>query len=290
MEYVPSIKISNQAMLQQGGLSTMDREYLAESLARAYLRQFCVNKFFSTDPHPGNLGVEIRDGGKLAPRLVFYDFGQACYLKDDQAEGIFDVIEGIIDMNVDHCVAAFTKMGVLVDGADLEKVKRKVRDNFETGKIKVKKRRSRKRNVEQGIWEDNPQTKNSHSPTQPGNQGLHQDHDKASPSTLVFQSSLNQTQPVQDSEIMSFFTLPAEYAFVARAISQMDGVGKGLDQDFDFISACAPYIVEIKGAELYVSDMIKKKILDLEKQGLEWQSRLFRQFGFDPSYYKKRNQ
>jgi hypothetical protein len=34
----------------------------------------------------------------------------------------------------------------------------------------------------------------------------------------------------------------------------MDGVGKGLDPDFDFVSSAAPYIVEIKGAENYLKD------------------------------------
>lgn len=57
-----------------------------------------------------------------------------------------------------------------------------------------------------------------------------------------------------DSDVMSYFTLPAEYAFVGRALSQVDGVGKSLDPDFDFVSAAAPWIVEIKGGERYVRD------------------------------------
>lgn len=61
-----------------------------------------------------------------------------------------------------------------------------------------------------------------------------------------------------DSQVMSYFTLPAEYAFVARAISQMDGVGKSLDPDFDFISNAAPFIVEIKGTDLYLKDEATK--------------------------------
>lgn len=59
---------------------------------------------------------------------------------------------------------------------------------------------------------------------------------------------------------MSYFTLPAEYAFVARAISQMDGVGKSLDPEFDFISSAAPFIVEIKGTDLYLKDEVAKFI------------------------------
>jgi predicted unusual protein kinase regulating ubiquinone biosynthesis (AarF/ABC1/UbiB family) len=53
MEYVPSIKITNRAKLDAANITEEDRVELADSLARAYLRQFCCNLFFSTDPHPG---------------------------------------------------------------------------------------------------------------------------------------------------------------------------------------------------------------------------------------------
>ena len=59
--------------------------------------------------------------------------------------------------------------------------------------------------------------------------------------------------------MMASFTLQSEYAFVARALSQMDGVGKSLDPEFDFISAAAPYLVEVKGTGKYLTDEIKKK-------------------------------
>ena len=38
-------------------------------------------------------------------------------------------------------------MGVLADDADLDKVRKKVKSNFETGKIKVKQRKNKKGNV-----------------------------------------------------------------------------------------------------------------------------------------------
>merc|ERR1711957_819105 len=126
-------------------------------------RMFCSHRFFSTDPHPGNLGVEIvedeqddanRDGDlddgnrmmkkKVRSRLVFYDLGQACSLKNDQADGILDVIEGIVDLDVDSCVGAFDRMGVLVDGADLTKIKAKVQNNFDTGMLKVRDKKKKK--------------------------------------------------------------------------------------------------------------------------------------------------
>ena len=266
MEYVPSIKISDDKKLNEAGVTMQDREYIAECLARAYLRQFCVNKFFSTDPHFGNLGIEVvnyddndyNKDNRPRFRLVFYDFGQACALQDDQAGGILDVIEGIVDSNVDNCVNAFQRMGVLVDDADLDKVKSKVRQNFETGLIKVKNKKQKSQvSLPLTIEEEKS---NSITVTTTAND---------------IGASKPLTEKVDDAEIMSFFTLPAEYAFVARAISQMDGVGKSLDPDFDFISASAPYIVEIKGGERYLLDEARKMIAPI----LKWQVTLAKQGG-----------
>lgn len=53
MEFVPSIKVTNQVELKEANVTAADQIDLADALARAYLRQFCCNLFFSTDPHPG---------------------------------------------------------------------------------------------------------------------------------------------------------------------------------------------------------------------------------------------
>ena len=58
MEFVPSIKITNTAKLDAANVTAREKEYLADCLGRAYLRQFCCHKFFSTDPHPGTLVIE----------------------------------------------------------------------------------------------------------------------------------------------------------------------------------------------------------------------------------------
>jgi predicted unusual protein kinase regulating ubiquinone biosynthesis (AarF/ABC1/UbiB family) len=74
-------------------------------------------------------------------------------------------------------------------------------------------------------------------------------------------TSTNNTESIgSDAQVMSYFTLPAEYAFVARAITQLDGSCKSLDPEFDFISNAAPFIVEIKGADLYLKDELLKFI------------------------------
>lgn len=246
MEFVPSIKVTNKAKLEAANVTALDQMDLADSLARAYLRQFCCNLFFSTDPHPGNVGVEITESGK--PRLVMYDFGQAATLTQNQADGILQIMEAIIDMNVDRSIEAFQKMGVLVDGADLSLVRAKVAENYRTGKVKANQKSLRRK-------------------------GYKLKEDTLTVSSLERNSSsTTESKKVRDAEVMSFFSLPAEYAFVARAISQMDGVGKGLDPEFDFISNSAQYIVEIKGADQYIKEEAVKFFSDMPKRISTWQS------------------
>lgn len=164
--------------------------------------------------------------------MVFYDFGQACELNADQADGILAVIEAIVDSDTDRCVEAFQTMGVLTDDVDIEKVRAKVRDNFKKGLVKIRKSKLKKAGY---IFKDPPKYN-------------------------ATSNIMNVTSEEKDSDVMQFFKLPAEYAFVARAISQMDGVGKSLDPDFDFISSAAPNIVEIKGATVYIQEELVKRV------------------------------
>ena len=282
-----SIKVSNNAKLDMAGVTIEDREYLAEALAHSYLRQFCSHKFFSTDPHPGNLGVEVFDDGS-PPRLVFYDFGQACSLSNDQSGGILEVIESIIDLDAKKSVSAFSRMGVLKDDADLDKVLAKVQSNYDTGKLKVKKRKKRqsaryRRDVQQSSKEVST-TVDLELATSTLDNTTSAPLEKPSNATTI-------SPEKEDPEVMEYFTLQSEYAFVARALSQMDGVGKGLDKEFDFISAAAPYLVEVKGAGRYLIDEAKKKlkfVYDPYDGILAKEVALFKSFGFEPNQYSKR--
>ncbi|KAL7466125.1 hypothetical protein ACHAXS_006425 [Conticribra weissflogii] len=282
MEFVPSIKVSNNDKLDAAGITQEDREYLAEALARSYLRQFVTNRFFSTDPHPGNLGVEVFDVEDRPPRLVFYDFGQACTLSKDQSLGILEVIESIVDLDAKKSVSAFNRMGVLKDNADLDKVLAKVQSNYDSGRLKVKRRKVR--NSERYQKGSKQSTVRKYQPaTKPVSYSPSSTKDNET-------NTANKSSKKEDSEVMEYFTLQSEYAFVARALSQMDGVGKGLDGEFDFISAAAPYLVEVKGARRYLLDELKKKleiVYDTEKAVLARELALFKTLGFDPSAYMK---
>lgn len=173
-------------------------------------------------------------------RLVYYDFGQAAELQPNQADGILDIIEAIVDMDVDKSILSFQKMGVLKDNADLNSVRNKVAENYRTGKVKANRKKLLRKNYQfKDVESFNTNTNSSDS------------------------SRITTMTTTSDAQVMQYFTLPAEYAFVGRALSQMDGVGKTLDGDFDFVSAAAPYIVEIKGTKLYVQDELNKWLVNI---------------------------
>ncbi len=173
-------------------------------------------------------------------RLVYYDFGQAAELQRNQADGILEIIEAIVDMDVDKSIVSFQKMGVLKDGADLDAVRAKVADNYRTGKVKANRQKLVQKNYQFNDV-DSIHSKNA----------------------IRNRDTSDANSTTTDAQVMQYFTLPAEYAFVGRALSQMDGVGKTLDRDFDFVSSAAPYIVEIKGAKKYVQDEMKKRLSNI---------------------------
>jgi predicted unusual protein kinase regulating ubiquinone biosynthesis (AarF/ABC1/UbiB family) len=270
MEYVPSIKITKTSQLYAANVTAAEREYLADCLARAYLRQFCSHYFFSTDPHPGNVGCEIlqpREQQSLTTdvdpssrvRLVFYDFGQAATLTRNQADGILEIIQAIVEMNVDASIASFQKMGVLSDSVDLDKVRAKVADNYKTGKVKANRKKLKKSGYKVAASSSSSSSSSSVSSSILIN-GEKEHGSSSSSSSSSQESTLSTSSSSSDSEIMSYFVLPAQYAFVGRALAQMDGVGKSLDAEFDFISSAAPWIYEVKGASRYLQEEVYKWI------------------------------
>lgn len=178
-------------------------------------------------------------------RLVYYDFGQAAELEQNQADGILDIIEAIVDMDVDRSIEAFQELKVLKEDADLEAVRAKVADNYRTGKVKANVKRLKKRGYK------------FRSPSTTG---------ENTNSTIVSEPLSMENNTVSDTKVMQYFSLPAEYAFVARALTQMDGCGKSLDPEFDFITSAAPWIYEIKGAGKYLQEEAFKWIRNLQKQ------------------------
>jgi ubiquinone biosynthesis protein len=79
-------------------LSLIEGDYaeLAAVLTRAYLRQICVDGFWHSDPHPGNVFVrEDPDGEKGAPQLVLLDFGMVARISHEFQDEIIKLLLAI---------------------------------------------------------------------------------------------------------------------------------------------------------------------------------------------------
>ena len=79
MEYVDSIKLTDEAALRANGL---DAKKLAKKVVDIFLTQLLRSGVLHCDPHPGNMCVDKQG------RLVFYDFGMLDEFKPEVQQGM----------------------------------------------------------------------------------------------------------------------------------------------------------------------------------------------------------
>ena len=118
LEDVYFIKITDFTAIEAAGVSLAE---VAERLFRTYLHQIFVESFFHADPHPGNLFVEPRTAGGW--RLVFVDFGMVGQVTADARAGLRDTAIAIGTGDVDRMMQAYQRLGVLLPGADLDRIR-----------------------------------------------------------------------------------------------------------------------------------------------------------------------
>jgi len=122
LEDVYAIKITDYAAITAAGLS---RAEVAERLFQTYLRQIFDQGFFHADPHPGNLFVEAvtppLEGGPNW-RLIFVDFGMIGHVPPNLRAGLREMVIGVGTRDAGRLVRASQVMGLLLPGADLERL------------------------------------------------------------------------------------------------------------------------------------------------------------------------
>jgi predicted unusual protein kinase regulating ubiquinone biosynthesis (AarF/ABC1/UbiB family) len=84
-------------------LALIDHDYaeLAGVLTRAYLKQICVDGFWHSDPHPGNIFIRDEDGRS---QIVLLDFGQVSHISHELQDEIIKLLLAI-SSNRGHEVA-----------------------------------------------------------------------------------------------------------------------------------------------------------------------------------------
>jgi len=117
LEDVYFIKITDYTAIDQAHI---EREEVADRLFRTYLQQIFIEGFFHADPHPGNLFVEPLETGGW--RLVFVDFGMVGEVTPGLKRGLSDLVIAVGTRDPDRMMSAYQGMGVILPGADLERL------------------------------------------------------------------------------------------------------------------------------------------------------------------------
>ncbi|HKO02407.1 MAG TPA: AarF/ABC1/UbiB kinase family protein, partial [Thermoanaerobaculia bacterium] len=101
-------------------LMLIDADYseLATVLTRAYLKQICVDGFWHSDPHPGN--VFIREVGG-SPQVVLLDFGMVGRISHEMQDEIIKLLLAMSSNRGTEVAAACIRMSQAQEGFDTTK-------------------------------------------------------------------------------------------------------------------------------------------------------------------------
>ena len=104
MEYVPGVKITDIARLEEKGI---DREKLVVRAHRLFFKMLLRHDIFHADPHPGNISV-VDDG-----RLILYDFGMVGRLDSETRIRLIRLYLGLLDKDAERTVNILIELGTL---------------------------------------------------------------------------------------------------------------------------------------------------------------------------------
>jgi predicted unusual protein kinase regulating ubiquinone biosynthesis (AarF/ABC1/UbiB family) len=102
---------------------------VATKLIQMFYKQLFADRFFHADPHPGNFFVQRGPQGQ--PRIVVLDLGSASDVTDNLAQGMLDILTGMMTRNDDLVVQGIETMGFVAEGGDRALLEKTVRKYFE---------------------------------------------------------------------------------------------------------------------------------------------------------------
>jgi predicted unusual protein kinase regulating ubiquinone biosynthesis (AarF/ABC1/UbiB family) len=171
--------------------------------------------FFHADPHPGNLFVEATGGGSSRQdtgtvwRLVFVDFGMVGHLTPKALGGLRDMAIALGTRDVDRLMRAYEQTGVLLPGADIERLRQAEAAMF------------------QRLWGKSIQE-------------LIRIHPSEMRQFAAEFRDLMYEMP---------FQVPTDLIFLGRCVAILSGMCIGLDPEFNLFSELAPYARAMLTAE-----------------------------------------
>ncbi|ACY18904.1 ABC-1 domain protein [Haliangium ochraceum DSM 14365] len=126
MTFMDGVKISRVDALAE---LELDPSEVATKLVQSFYKQVFIDRFFHADPHPGNFFVQR--GAEGQPRIVMLDLGSASVVQDNLADGMLDVLSGLMTRDDTALLRGIETMGFVAEDGDRELLERTVRRYFE---------------------------------------------------------------------------------------------------------------------------------------------------------------
>lgn len=209
LEDVTAIKLNDYAGIEAVGI---DRCVVAQRLLDAYLKQIFVFRFFHADPHPGNIFIYPLPEAEENPRqrrsaqrpfyLIFVDFGMTGELTPELVAGLRETLIAVITRDVQRLVRSYQQLGVLLPGADLQRIEEASQAVFDQ------------------VW------------------GLNMSQLRE----VDYQVVRNVARDFGDLLYTLPFQVPQEFVYLARAVGILSGMCTGLDPTFDPWKAMQPFV------------------------------------------------
>lgn len=106
MEMIEGTKISDLSNLAK---IEHDYSHLSEVITRAYIKQICVDGFWHSDPHPGNLFV--REG-----KLILLDFGMVSQISGEFQDHVVRLLLNLSESRGEQVAETLLRMGTPEEG------------------------------------------------------------------------------------------------------------------------------------------------------------------------------
>jgi predicted unusual protein kinase regulating ubiquinone biosynthesis (AarF/ABC1/UbiB family) len=211
LEDVTSIKLNDYKAIEAAGV---DRKEAASRLLDSYLLQVFDYRFFHADPHPGNIFVyplpddKSGNGQRSGSRpfyLIFIDFGMVGRLTPRLQEGLRETLIAVVTQDAKALVASYKKLGVLLPGANEERVEEATRAVFAK------------------VW------------------GLNM----AEMANLPLEEVTEVAKEFSDLLLSMPFQMPQDFIYLMRAVGILSGMCTGLDPHFDPWQEMQPFAQKI---------------------------------------------
>ncbi|CAN5881889.1 hypothetical protein BH11MYX2_BH11MYX2_04350 [soil metagenome] len=126
MTFMEGVKMTKKGALEGLELDPYD---VATKLIKVFYKQLFIDRFFHADPHPGNFFVQRGPDGQV--RIVVLDLGSATELPDHLADGMFDILSGLMTRNDNLVVNGINTMGFISPTGDRALLESTIRKYFE---------------------------------------------------------------------------------------------------------------------------------------------------------------